>query len=282
MKRVLMGAAVLLLASTGAARAQEADGFAGALAAGTNLLGEAIGSAVSDRSGILVTGLGHATLAEAPGATFEVNVDGKSASAVEAATIRDGRLKQLRDVAQKFGVEMETGDSGFSMEPDTAAQAKRFAENQAARSTAAGHPGATPIFNPFDANNVPQLFVAKTGVRFTQPSSERMAAFLDALKAAGVDDLATMLNSNQANSFLRQTFQVLGFGVVGKVDDAVWAKAAADAVANARKQAENLAAAAGRSLGPAEQVTYVARSNVGKGVTVAVAVRFAFLPLKTP
>ncbi len=266
-------AAATLLA--GSARAQQADSFAGALAGGANVFGEAIGAAANDRPGILVTGIGHAKL-ETPADVFDVNVDGKAATAVEAAAIRDARLKQLREVAQQFGVTMEIGESAFSMEVDAQAQARQMAEFQARRAAAVSHPGTPLPAFPVDASRSPQLFAARTGVRFTQPSSEKMAAFLDALKTAGVEDLSGMLNVNPATSMLQQTFQVLGFGTVGKIDDAIWQKAGEDAIADARRQAQSLAAAAGRTLGPAEQVTYMARSSLGKTVTVAVAVRYAF------
>jgi uncharacterized protein YggE len=271
MRRLAIMAAALALAG-GAAHAQDADGFASALAGSATVLGQAIGVGESGHPGVLVTGIGHAKLESPPASTFEVNVEGQSASAVQAAAIRDERLRRIREVAQRFGVELDVGESAFSMEVDTAAQAKRMQE----RATAIrANPG---IIVPMVDNSDLMVFVARTGLRFSQPSGEKMAAFLDALKAAGVEDLSTMLGGNPAMAMWRQTFQVLGFGSVGKVDDSIWDKASTDAMANARRQAQQLATAAGRQLGQVEQVVYMTRSQQGSDVTVAVSVRFAFAP----
>jgi hypothetical protein len=140
----------------------------------------------------------------------------------------------------------------------------------------AAHPGTIV---PIETDPLPQVFIARTHVRLGEPSPEKLAAFLDALKAAGIDDLSNML-SPMPNSGLLMSFQMLGMGTAADLDEAIWEKAGADAIANAHAEAQALASAAGRSLGPAEQVTYLARTYLRGEASVSVAVRYGFLPAK--
>jgi uncharacterized protein YggE len=276
MKRLaILGVLALVGASAGAVRAQDANAVGGLLAGGVSLAGQAVADAALDRDSVLATGIGHAKAPALSVETFAINVTGRDQSAVQAAVTRDGRLRQLREVAQRFGVEMDVGASNFSLQADVKAQAARQREFQEGQ---ASHPG---VFVPMDTSDLPQMFVAQTEVRFHAPPGDKMAAFLDAVKAAGVDDMSGLVDLNQFNT-LRQTFQAFGFGSTEQVDDSVWNEAAADAVRTARAQAEALAGAAGRRVGAAKQIVFLTRGVSNGDASVSVAVRFGFQPDKAP
>ena len=272
---VIALAAAMLATS---AHAQDAGGFAGLMATAVEGVGQSLGEAATAGSSIFVTGKGYAHLPAPLTDAYFVNIEGKAASAVDAARIRDQRLDQLRAVSKRFGVDMEIGESAFSREVDTEAQQsairKRNADRVAERTA---HPGQIVIDTTLpDASRV---FIAKTGVRFKSPDAARLPAFLDALAAAGADQLSEGLGARggMPNLFSAAT-EVLGFGSVQAVDAAIWDKASADAVANARHQAEVLAAASGRQVGEVRQILSLARGVEGDKASVTIAVRFAFRP----
>jgi hypothetical protein len=198
-------------------------------------------------------------------------VEGTSHSAVEAGKVRDARLAQLRTVAKSFGIAMELGESRFTLDVDHPAQAKRMRETAQANVL---HPG---VFTPADTDDIPKVFKARTGVRFTAPSGDHMPAFLDALRSAGVDEISGDLNSRPPGMF-QQASEILGFGSVEKIDDAIWDAASADAIRSARSQAQTLAAAAGRNVGEARQILFLAKAIQGGDAVVTIAVRFGFAP----
>ena len=108
---------------------------------------------------------------------------------MQALAIRDARLKQVRIIAEQFAAEIDVTDAGFSTALDTVAQAKRIQEMQAERTARPG------IVVPFDNGSIPQLIVARTTVRVRGLPLVKVAAFIDAMSAAGVDDLPNMLNN---------------------------------------------------------------------------------------
>lgn len=271
--------AAAALSVAGGARAQDVGGFAGLMATAVEGVGQSLGEAATAGSSVFVTGKGYARLPAPLASAYFINIEGKAASAVDAARIRDQRLDQLRAVSKRFGVEMEIGDSAFAREIDTEAQQaairKRNAERAAER---AAHPGQAPVLDS-GLPEAPRVFVAKTGVRFKSPDAARLPAFLDALAAAGADELSEGLGARggMPNLFSAAT-EVLGFGSVQSVDAAIWDKASADAVANARHQAEVLATASGRELGEVRQILSLTRGVEGDKASVTLAVRFAFRP----
>ena len=262
MKEILIGAAMAVLVG-GAASAQGLPG----------LFQSSLG-ADSGPPSVTVTAEGHAKSATSTNAPVVMTLTAKSESAVQAATLREARLKQVRDIARTMGVEIEVVDSGISTVIDPAAQAKAMQAWQANR---AAHPGGP--FMPPDTESLPQLFVATAIVRVHQVAADKTAAFLDALKGAGVDDLGLSNTSAMQVMFL-QSYEGLRTFDVDRLDSAAWAKADADAIANARRQAEDLAAAAGGSLGPVEKVSSLTRNGVDGEAVVTVSVRFGFTPGK--
>jgi uncharacterized protein YggE len=270
------GLAVAVLAGATPAAAQDLSGFAGILATATEGYAQAFGEAVVNGQSVFVTAHGKAKLPAPLTGSYFVNVDGKSASAVEAARQRDGKLGQLRAVAQQFGVQMELGDSRFALETDSEAQQRRTREIIAERTA---HPELkAPLAFP-SVGDAPKIFVARTGVRFKEPPAARLAAFLDAIRASGVDDIRTSLTAASPGLFgINPSSEVLGFGSVETIDDAVWNAAGADAISNARNQAQTLAAAAGRNVGEARQILLLAKAIQDGEAVVTVAVRFGFAP----
>jgi uncharacterized protein YggE len=277
MKRTLIAAAFVstfLFAS--AAAAQDTGGFTALLATATEGFGQTLGEAMTNGQSVFVTAHGRAKLPAPLTGSYFVNVDGKSASAVDAARQRETKLAQLRAVAQQFGVPMEVGDSRFSLETDTEAQQRRNREIIAER---AAHPETkAPLAFP-NVGDAPKIFVARTGVRFKEPPAARLAAFLDAIRTAGVDDIRTSLTATPPGLLgINQSSEILGFGSVETVDEAIWNAASADAVRNARNQAQTLAAAAGRNVGEARQILFLAKAIQGGEAVVTIAVRFGFAP----
>ncbi len=268
MKRLLLGWAVALVAG-GTASAQ--DFGPGWLPANANLA-NAAGMAPP---GIVVAAVGRARLPASAAAPFDFSVEGRASSAVQALAIRDARLKQVRIIAEQFAAEIDVTDAGFSTALDTVAQAKRIQEMQAERTA---HPG---IVVPFDNGSIPQLIVARTTVRVRGLPLVKVAAFIDAMSAAGVDDLPNMLNNAGSVTTLLM-LRTLGLSPIpiDDVDPEALGQADANAVVAARRQAQDIAAAAGRALGPVEQVTNVLKTVQGDEVVVTLAVRFAFAPEK--
>ena len=121
--------------------------------------------------------------------------------------------------------------------------------------------------------------MARTGVRFKEPPVDRLPAFLDAVRAAGVDDIRTNPSGPTVGlAILTQSQEVLGFGSVEKISDAIWNAAATDAIHNARNQAEALATASGRQLGEVRQVLFLTKAIQNGEAVVTIAVRFGFAP----
>ena len=273
--------AVSCLSAAAPASAQDLGGFAGVLATLTEGFGQTFAEAAGGGQSVFVTAHGKAKLPTPPTGAYFVNVDGEAVSAVEAARLREQKLSQLRAVSQKFGVEMQLGESRFSLETDSEAQQRRNRDLIAARVARAN--GGAPANSPPIAIPPPEapekLFIARTGVRFNAPTAARLPEFLDAVRGAGVDDIRTSASGPAAGLLaMVQSQEVLGFGSVDQVSDAVWDAAGREAMAAARAQAQTLAAAAGRSVGDAKQILLLSKSLKDGDAEVAVAVRFAFAP----
>ena len=261
------------------AAAQDASQFGGLIAAGAEGLGQSLGESAVGGSSVFVSATGHAALPAPIADAYLINIEGQSASAVEASRLHDERLKTAQGIAARYNVSVELGATSFSREVDQQAQMRRNQRQQARfqaqlEAQRSGHP--TPPAPAPDVDTEPQwVFVARTGVRFSAANAAQLPAFLDALKAAGVDNLSGNLGS-PAMGGLFHASEVLGFGSLAKVDEAVWDRASQDAIASARRQAAVLAGAAGRELGEARQILFLTRSVQGDQVTVTVAVRFGF------
>jgi hypothetical protein len=254
------------------AAAQDVSQLAGLLASATEAYGQSFGEAATGGSSVFVTATGRAKLPAPLIDAYPINLEGRATSAVAASKLRDDRLAAARAIAQRFNVSVEIGSSTFSREVDTEAQQKRNSEVMAER---AAHPGV-PIVEP-PLGDADRVFIARTGVRFRAADPSQLPAFLDALKAAGIDYLTVGQGLAGLGALFGRS-EVLGFGGLDKVDDSIWDRASQNAVAAAQRQAAVLASAAGRQLGPAKQIVFLTRSTQGDTVSVTVAARFAFLP----
>jgi uncharacterized protein YggE len=272
MKALWIGLCLAGAAFAGPATAQDMSGVAGLLATATEGIGQTVGEAVVGAQSIFVTAQGKARLPGPLAGSYFVNVEGVASKAVDAAKVRDDKLNHLRDVAKQFGVEMTLGESQFSLQPDLPAQNRRIRETAALN---ASHPG---VFLPTNVDDIPKLFHARTGVRFNAPADQRTPEFLDAIRAAGVEDISADLTSRPgvATGVFQQASEVLGFGTVQSISDGVWSEAEATAVRAARVQAAALAVAAGRKIGDVRSILLLSRSIGNGDAVVSVAVRFSF------
>jgi hypothetical protein len=264
-------ALIAAAAVSGRAAAQDVSQFAGLLAAGTEGFGQSLGEAAIGGSSVFVTATGRAQLPAPLTDAYLINIEGRSGSAVQASKLRDDRLAAAREIAARFGVSVEVGSTAFSREVDSEVQQAR---NNRAMAERLAHPGVPIVQAPMtDADRV---FVARTGVKFRAADPHRMPAFLDALKGAGIDYL-TSPGINILPGLFGRT-EVLGFGALDRIDDAIWDQASQKAIAAAQRQAQVLASAAGRQVGQVRQVLFLTRNVAGDTASVTVAARFAFLP----
>lgn len=271
MVRVAVASLALLMLGAASAKAQDLSGFAGMIAAGEEELGQSFGQAVFAGPSIFVTARGQAKLPSPLADAYFVTATGKSPSAVEAARQRDAKIAQLRQVARRFGVEIQVGQSTYALEVDTEEQARLIRERNEARRAA--NPNAIQVYAPEASEPPPKVFFARANVRFREPTGANMPAFLDALRAAGIEDFHGGLQS-ASNPLMQRAGEFLGFGSVDTLDEGIWRSASEDAVRSARNQAQYLAAASGRGLGDVRQVIVLTRSVSDGAAVVSVAVRF--------
>ena len=271
--------AVAALGLASSARAQDAGGFAGLMATAVEGVGQSLGEAATSGSSIFVTGKGYARLTAPLTDAYFVNIEGKAASAVDAARIRDQRLDQLRAVSKRFGVDMEIGESAFSREIDLDAQQALIRKRNADRAADRHRP-----FRPSDDRHHPARSAARLHRQDRRPVQITRCSAPARLprrpwRRRGRDQLSEGLGARggMPNLFSAAT-EVLGFGSVQAVDAAIWDKASADAVNNARHQAEVLAAVSGRQVGEVRQILSLAKGVEGDKASVTIAVRFAFRP----
>ena len=281
MKPVVLAAASWLML-TGSANAQQVEQFASGLSTAVEGLGQGVAGAMTSGETVFVTATGRAPLPAPLTDAYVINIEGRSASAVEAATLRDQRLSATRALAQRLGVTVEIGSSAFAREQDyqaAASAASAEASANAASAAASLNREPPPLYiKPVRAPGVTiKVFSVKTSVRFRSDDPRRLPAFLDALTAAGVDSTFSGQDRNAGNIFAGMG-QALGFGPVAKIDDAVWDRASQSAVVEARRQASVIASAANRQIGEARQILLLNRNVQGDSASVTVAVRFALSP----
>ena len=269
--RTMVAVLVAALAAAGAARAQTGD-FVQTLSAGIEEAGQSLGAAAFSGPSLFVTAKGHARLPAPLADSYFVTVEGKHASAVVATRLRDAKLAQLVSLAKRSGVDIEQGDTSVALETDTDAQ-RQAAQRQRAQATTPMTPGSMSFqYQPLPP--APKVFVASASLRFRAPANADAAAFLDAVHAAGVDTLTRGVSAT-ANPFLPHGSETLGFGSAETLDDSLWSAAANDALGHARVQAQALATASGRALGPVRSIIVLSRGVEGGEASETLAIRFA-------
>lgn len=259
-----LGAALSVALWSGAAAAQDAANFARSAAGLLELTGEGLGEAARGGASILVTATGKARLPTPLVETFELNIEGTSDSAVEASRLRDQKLSVVKATAARHQIGIDYGQSTITPVIDQAAVASRR------RKTAAT--GVTESSSPLESE---VHFVARSTLKFSAPGGRDLAPFLDDLRKAGIGLVAS--NGTVASpGGLFNAAQIFGLGQADQVAPAIWDDATKAALAEARREAEVIAGASGRSLGAVRQVTVFSRSASGAEASVTVCVRYDF------
>ena len=281
MKIKVAVAVVVACALATSASAQQADRFAAGLATAVEGMGQSLAQSALSGSSVFVTATGHAPLSAYPAPPYVAKIEERTSSAVEAARLRAAKMDVVSGLARRFAVTIEMTNPSFSLEnaksgrntPLGAVAVGVVAAATSNTEPVKGQGAATP------ADKSGPVFVARASVRFQASANSRLPEFLDALEAAGIDQISGGGATSNALSFL-QTNEILGIGAIDKVDDAVWDQASRAAVAEARRQATVLAVAAGRSLGEAHEIIALTRNIQGADATVTLAARFAFAPTR--
>lgn len=281
MKRLAIAAATALAIATPAA----AQDIAGPVAAAVDQFGQSLAESMTGGPGLFVTAQGEAPLPAAASTPMTVTIKGTGKTAVEAVADRNAQLESLRSVANRFDVAMTVGATNYAI-----AEANEWSPASDAWATA--FPGGAPDFDgdgdvqvdveliePISddeaANNDPRTVTASVQVKLDRPNESRLPEFVDALVDAGVNDLDDSLNGLNLGA-MTPFLSLLGLDTARDPGEAVWNQAAADAVRKARAQAETIAEASGRRLGPVRYVSVLMRSHDGENALVSVAVRFGF------
>ena len=266
--RPILAVAVASFALTVAAsaKAQEAGNILGVIASQFQALGQGIGRGAAGGDDIYVYTVGKAPLDPAlilawqtRNPDFLMTAQGTSVKAVDAVRKREAVIERLRAAVTKLGGTIEISDATIAPEGFVAASGLQFL-------------GRTPAADAADEKSgKPPQWVATADVKLISPSPEKLPELLDALRAAGVENLHP---DPDAANFLHRYYDSWSYSATGKVDDATWNAANADAVRTATVQAKALASASGRELGPVSQITYLVRSTDGKQAFVAITARF--------
>jgi hypothetical protein len=276
MKPLWVACVVTLLVQPGVAAAQDVDKFIGALAAGAEGVGQSLGESMRGGDSIFVSATGRAALPGRPAEAYIIDVESKAPSVVEAARLRDQRVQAARAIARRFNMKVETGVSGLSRIGDGSGSLFHLPGQLADDATGRGANDAGDKTTPTSAK---PKFAAHTEMRFSAADPGQFPAFLDALDAAGVDIPAGGGSGSGIMALLSQKSAAsLGFATVEAADDATWDRASQNALAEARRQATVLAAAAGRPLGEVKQILFFMRTVEGDRASVTLAVRYGFAP----
>lgn len=269
-----MSAALSLMLACGAANAADTGEIAGSVAASLASFGQGLGDAVTGAPSVFVTATGHAKRLHVAVKGFGVSLQSKAQTASEAVDERDRAVDLAKSIAAKFDVDV-IGES----ETMTRGDEGGLGDAMAAARMATGVAGVDQIVNASGKASTAKQFVAHATLNFHVHDSpeagahigRKKAAFLDALVSAGLD----FELDGQRSGFVFNPLANLSLGGDEIVDEATWDQASADAMAEARRQAAVLAAAAGRSLGEARQVLQLLKTAQDDKVNVTVAVRYS-------
>ncbi|GAA0644256.1 SIMPL domain-containing protein [Brevundimonas lenta] len=277
MKTVVAAAAALLLAASPAA----AQDIAGPIAAAVDQFGQSMAESVAGGPGVFVTAQGREPMPAVSSAMI-INIKGEGKTAAEAVAHRNAQLERVRSVANNFDVSIEVGATNYAISEEMDWAMTEASFNPLDAAAAAAMEAVASIED--DGSTAPSVsaeasmartVTATVQVTIERPNETRLPAFVDALVEAGVTDLDDSLNGLNLGQ-LQPFLSLMGLDTTNDPGERVWNAATADGVARARAQAESIAAASGRQLGPVRYVSVLMRSHDGKDALVSVAVRFGF------
>lgn len=281
MKRFAIAAVAAALAIATPAAAQD---IAGPVAAAVDQFGQSMAESMTGGPGLFVTAQGEAPLPAAASTPMTITIKGTGKTAVEAVADRNAQLERVRAVANRFDVAMDVGATNYSIS-DTPSWMTDGAMAPAAIDWDADEASIEAAIDAAEAA-VSQGSIVEDGadtrtvtasvqVKLDRPNESRLPEFVDALVEAGVDNLDDSLNGLNLGA-MTPFLSLLGLDTARDPGEAVWNQATADGVRKARAQAETIAEASGRRLGPVRYVSVLMRSHDGENALVSVAVRFGF------
>ncbi len=270
-----VAAAALVLAAPVAAPAAAQD-LVGPVAAAVDQFGQSVAESMAGGPGLFVTAQGEAPLPAAASSPMTVTIKGSGKTAVEAVADRNAQLERVRSAANRFDVSMEVGATNYAI-----AEADAWTmDSPMAAAVDWNDPDAAADEIEAAATEAPAVadtrtVTASVQVKLDRPNESRLPEFVDALVEAGVTDLDDSLNGLNLGA-MAPFMSLLGLDPTRDPGEAVWNQATADGVRKARGQAEAIAEASGRRLGPVRHVSVLMRSHDGENALVSVAVRFGF------
>lgn len=275
-------AAALAVAALAIATPVAAQDIAGPVAAAVDQFGQSMAESMTGGPGMFVTAQGEAPMPAAASVPMTVTIKGTGKTAVEAVAGRNAQLERVRSVANRFDVAMDVGATNYSIAEadawtmDSAMAAIDWSADEAAIAAAVDAAEDAPEQAPLPTDETPARTVtASVQVKLDRPNETRLPDFVDALVEAGVTDLDDSLNGLNLGA-MTPFLSLLGLDPTRDPGEAVWNEATADGVRKARAQADAIAQASGRRLGPVRYVSVLMRSHDGDNALVSVAVRFGF------
>lgn len=277
MNRLVAAVAAATLAATTPVAAQD---IAGPVAAAVDQFGQSLAESMTGGPGLFVTAQGEAALPAAASSPMTLTIKGVGRTAVEAVADRNAQLERVRSVANRFDVAMDVGATSYAIGVtpswlSTDAAMAPAVPDWMGESDEISVELIEPISDETAAPADSRTVTASVQVKLDRPNESRLPDFVDALVEAGVTDLDDSLNGLNLGP-MTPFLSLLGLDGARDPGEAVWNQATADGVRKARAQAEAIAEASGRSLGPVRYVSVLMRSHDGENALVSVAVRFGF------
>ena len=256
-----------------------AQDIAGPVAAAVDQFGQSLAESLAGGPGLFITAQGEAPLPAAASTPMTVTIKGTGRTAVEAVADRNAQLDRVRSAANRFDVAMEVGATNYAIgatdmwSADAAMPPIDWSADETDIEAAieAAEDATTQASGPTTDRTV----TASVQVKLDRPNESRLPDFVDALVEAGVSNLDDSLNGLNLGA-MTPFLSLLGLDMARDPGEAVWNQATADGVRKARAQAETIAEASGRRLGPVRYVSVLMRSHDGENALVSVAVRFGF------
>ncbi|HYC96581.1 SIMPL domain-containing protein [Brevundimonas sp.] len=275
-------AAATLAVATPVGAPAAAQDIAGPVAAAVDQFGQSMAESMTGGPGLFVTAQGEAPLPAAASTPMTVTIKGTGKTAVEAVADRNAQLERVRSVANRFDVAMEVGTTNYAIADadawtvDTVMPGMDWSSDEA-EVEAEVEAAVDAVMAPatLDGAADTRTVTASVQVKLDRPNESRLPEFVDALVEAGVTNLDDSLNGLNLGA-MTPFLSLLGLDPTRDPGEPVWNQATADGVRKARAQAEAIAEASGRRLGPVRYVSVLMRSHDGENALVSVAVRFGF------